>query len=257
MTIADQRAGSIYGTNGTSGAGFGRAQMCPGMTYGDIATPGGIEQRLGGASGGAGYFNKAAFCAPPVDRQRNRLWQFGRWRYPWAGPIQLGHLDSEDDQNLREPHTAIPRRVLQHVQPSAVHQPELWSGRGLRFAERVGWKLRANHVHQRESAHHPVGAEVYLLGLERGLDLSRAASWLRCRPVEVRSAGRPPRKCLRTGTWISSAQTCRRARAARHPGRTLCVSHRPALCPRPTSPCTRKTRFRPLANGRIHSISSF
>ena len=36
------------------------------MTYKDIATPGGIEQRLGGASGGPGYFNKSAFCAPPA-----------------------------------------------------------------------------------------------------------------------------------------------------------------------------------------------
>jgi hypothetical protein len=66
MTIADQRAGTIYGTNGTSQAGFGRAQMCPGVSYGDIATPGGVEDRLGGASGGQGYFNKAAFCAPPA-----------------------------------------------------------------------------------------------------------------------------------------------------------------------------------------------
>jgi hypothetical protein len=47
-------------------AGFGRAQMCPGVTYRDIGTSGGIEQRLGGASGGPGYFNKNAFCAPPA-----------------------------------------------------------------------------------------------------------------------------------------------------------------------------------------------
>ncbi len=66
MTIADPSAGTIYGTAGSGFAGFGRAQMCPGMTYGDIATPGGIEQRLGGASGGPGYFNKSAFCAPPA-----------------------------------------------------------------------------------------------------------------------------------------------------------------------------------------------
>jgi hypothetical protein len=66
MTIADQTAGTIYGTAGSGFAGFGRAQMCPGMTYANIATSGDIEQRLGGASGGPGYFNKAAFCAPPV-----------------------------------------------------------------------------------------------------------------------------------------------------------------------------------------------
>jgi hypothetical protein len=64
MTIADPTAGTIYGTAGSAFTGFGRAQMCPGMTYKDVATSGGIEQRLGGASGGPGYFNKSAFCAP-------------------------------------------------------------------------------------------------------------------------------------------------------------------------------------------------
>lgn len=32
------------------------------MTYGDIATPGGIDSRLGGGNGGPGYFNINAFC---------------------------------------------------------------------------------------------------------------------------------------------------------------------------------------------------
>jgi hypothetical protein len=36
------------------------------MTYADIATSGGVEARLGGASGGPGWFNKAAFAAPPA-----------------------------------------------------------------------------------------------------------------------------------------------------------------------------------------------
>ena len=67
MTIADSGAGTIYGTAGSANqAGFARAQMCPGMTYGSISTPGGIEQRLGGNSGGPGYFNKAAFCDAPA-----------------------------------------------------------------------------------------------------------------------------------------------------------------------------------------------
>jgi len=66
MTIADQTAGTLYGTSGTSQAGFGRAQIAPGMTYADIATAGSVEQRLGGASGGPGWFNKAAFVAPPA-----------------------------------------------------------------------------------------------------------------------------------------------------------------------------------------------
>jgi len=67
MTFIDGNAGSAYGTNGTgTTAGFGRAQLCPGMTYGNIATPGGIESRLGGSSGGPGYFNASAFCPAPA-----------------------------------------------------------------------------------------------------------------------------------------------------------------------------------------------
>ncbi len=38
----------------------------PGMTYGNIPTPGGVEARLGGNSGGPGYFNANAFCGAPV-----------------------------------------------------------------------------------------------------------------------------------------------------------------------------------------------
>jgi hypothetical protein len=67
LTFIDGGAGTAYGTNGTSTAGgYGRAQMCPGMTYGNIATPGGIESRLGGYSGGPGYFNASAFCPAPA-----------------------------------------------------------------------------------------------------------------------------------------------------------------------------------------------
>jgi hypothetical protein len=66
MTIADQTAGTLFGTSGSSQAGFGRAQIAPGMTYDNIATPGGVEDRLGGASGGPGWFNKSAFVAPPA-----------------------------------------------------------------------------------------------------------------------------------------------------------------------------------------------
>jgi len=66
MIIADQTAGTLFGTNGTSQAGFGRAQIAPGATYADLASAGGIKERLGGASGGQGWFNKAAFIAPPA-----------------------------------------------------------------------------------------------------------------------------------------------------------------------------------------------
>src|SRR3984885_12081989 len=67
MTIADSGAGTIYGTAGSANqAGFARAEICPGMTYGSIPTPGGIEQRLGGNSGGPGYFNALAFSPAPM-----------------------------------------------------------------------------------------------------------------------------------------------------------------------------------------------
>ena len=67
MTIGDSAAGTIYGTaGGGNQSGYARAQMCPGMTYGNIATAGGVEQRLGGGSGGPGYLNRSAFCAPPA-----------------------------------------------------------------------------------------------------------------------------------------------------------------------------------------------
>ena len=67
LTIEDSNAGTIYGTStGYTDSGIARAQMCPGMTYSDIATHGSIDQRLGGASGGPSYLNAAAFCPPPV-----------------------------------------------------------------------------------------------------------------------------------------------------------------------------------------------
>jgi hypothetical protein len=60
LTVYDNRGGSIFGMNGTSIV-TSRAQMAPGMTYANVASTGGIEQRLGGASGGPGYFNASAF----------------------------------------------------------------------------------------------------------------------------------------------------------------------------------------------------
>ena len=63
LTIADGGAGTVYGLGNFV---ISRAQMCPGSTYGSVPTSGGVEGRLGGASGGPGYFNKSAFCAAPV-----------------------------------------------------------------------------------------------------------------------------------------------------------------------------------------------
>jgi hypothetical protein len=65
LTIFDNQGGSIYGLNGTTLV-TSRAQLANGVTYADLVTPGGIESRLGGASGGQGYFNKAALTTIPL-----------------------------------------------------------------------------------------------------------------------------------------------------------------------------------------------
>jgi Carboxypeptidase regulatory-like domain len=62
MTIVDPNAGSIYGTNSVANT----AQLCPGQTYSSILSSGGLTQRLGGNSGGPGYFNNNAFCSAPT-----------------------------------------------------------------------------------------------------------------------------------------------------------------------------------------------
>jgi hypothetical protein len=63
LTITDQNGGTVYDLGGYDTA---RAQMCPGSSYGSIATPGGIESRLGGPAGGPGYLNVNSFCSPPL-----------------------------------------------------------------------------------------------------------------------------------------------------------------------------------------------
>jgi hypothetical protein len=60
LTFTDSSAGSIYGASG------GRAQLCEGYSHSTIPTSGDIHDRLGGASGGPGYFNASSFCAPPT-----------------------------------------------------------------------------------------------------------------------------------------------------------------------------------------------
>jgi hypothetical protein len=78
LTLTDSRAGTIYGISGPSptsptlstvtfGAfNVGRANLCSGTTYGSLQTSGGVESRLGGASGGSGFFTPNSVCAPPA-----------------------------------------------------------------------------------------------------------------------------------------------------------------------------------------------
>jgi hypothetical protein len=65
LTITDAAGGTIYGVN-TS-----RAEMCPGTTYSSAVTQGGVESRLGGASGGPGYVNASAFCTSALPQIGN------------------------------------------------------------------------------------------------------------------------------------------------------------------------------------------
>jgi hypothetical protein len=67
VTVTDTRGGSIYGF-GAGSPVTSTAEFVAGMGSANVATPGGVEARLGGATGGPGYFNKAAFVSsgPPV-----------------------------------------------------------------------------------------------------------------------------------------------------------------------------------------------
>jgi hypothetical protein len=65
LSITDTRGGTIYGFG--AGPVTSRAQFCTGMGPANVATPGSVQQRLGGSIlGGPGYFNAAAFCPTPV-----------------------------------------------------------------------------------------------------------------------------------------------------------------------------------------------
>ena len=68
LTITDTGGGTVTGTGSgsTFETGISRAQICPGYTYGQLQSSGSITQRLGGASGGPGYFTNAGFCNPPI-----------------------------------------------------------------------------------------------------------------------------------------------------------------------------------------------
>jgi hypothetical protein len=67
FTVIDSANGTIYGTSSTTLAGgYASAYMCPGMTYNSMYSSGGIESRLGGPSGGPGWFASNAFCTAPA-----------------------------------------------------------------------------------------------------------------------------------------------------------------------------------------------
>ena len=55
LTLTDARGGTIFGLSSST------AQLCPGSTYASLGSSGALGSRLGGAAGGTGYFNLAAF----------------------------------------------------------------------------------------------------------------------------------------------------------------------------------------------------
>jgi hypothetical protein len=65
LTVTDSRGGSIYGF-GSGSSELSTGQFCAGMDASNAASAGSLKQRLGGANGGQGFFNKSAFCAVPV-----------------------------------------------------------------------------------------------------------------------------------------------------------------------------------------------
>jgi len=62
LTLLDTRGGAVYGLGGTTST----AQIAPGYTYANLETSGSLGSRLGGASGGTGYFNGADLTTIPV-----------------------------------------------------------------------------------------------------------------------------------------------------------------------------------------------
>ncbi len=66
FTVIDSRNGTIYGTSSTTtSGGYASAYFCPGITQSNLYSTGGVESRLGGPSGGSGWFASNAFCVAP------------------------------------------------------------------------------------------------------------------------------------------------------------------------------------------------
>lgn len=68
LTIFDTRGGAVWGLPHSNAIedNVTRANFASGITFADLANSGDLKARLGGASGGTGFFNRAAFIAPPV-----------------------------------------------------------------------------------------------------------------------------------------------------------------------------------------------
>jgi hypothetical protein len=82
LTLTDTRGGSVYGY-GPGATQTSTAEFAPGMGNANVPSPGGVLQRLGGALGGPGFFNKAAFLStgPPIVGSDAKATAYGNAGY--------------------------------------------------------------------------------------------------------------------------------------------------------------------------------
>jgi hypothetical protein len=181
FTFLDTGAGSAYGTNGNqTTAGFARAQICPGMTYANIATPGGIEIAAGWVQWRPGLFQCQRFLSRSCDhagrRDRNYAGRMPHLRYfvrklrrrhsAWAGPVQLRCHVVQAVQFYGTLPSAVPRGVLQFAESPAVqrHLARIWNRWDHVFPSAAfGCRREYHHPNQREPSRDSVRLEVLVL----------------------------------------------------------------------------------------------
>jgi hypothetical protein len=66
LTVTDSRGAQIYGFGAAGSPVTSTAEFAAGMGNANVSTPGSDTARLGGSTGGPGWFNKAAFGTIPI-----------------------------------------------------------------------------------------------------------------------------------------------------------------------------------------------
>jgi hypothetical protein len=87
LSVYNTTGGGVFGLSGSPSVVESRAEMTPGETYADVATTGSVQARLGGASGGPGYFNTAAFVPIPIIGKINGVGGGTGWGNSGVGII--------------------------------------------------------------------------------------------------------------------------------------------------------------------------
>ena len=170
FSIMDSSGGTIYGTSSTTtSGGFSRAQFCGGTTFSNMYSSGGTEARLGGPSGGPGWFAASAFCPPPVIGDGTDFGNTG------AG-IALGPGQFNFDVTLQKTTKITERSTLlfraeffnlfnhpQFMDPNTAYAVP--ANFALAGRERGSGRLRQNHRNFRQPPSDPARAEIHLLAL--------------------------------------------------------------------------------------------